>query len=29
MQHNVDIDHLKTLENHKQREELKTKDNIR
>ena len=25
MQHNVDIDHLKTLENHKQREELKTK----
>ena len=25
MQHNVDIDHLKTLENLKQREELKTK----
>ena len=25
MQHNVDIDHLKTLEKLKQREELKTK----
>ena len=25
IQRNVDIDHLKTLENHKQREELKTK----